>query len=114
MKDYLEIFEKFKDIKEIKEFINDVNNLRFYFNMGNYQQMQEHINSLTKKYFVDTLVWNSVNYEMPTTYPQSYINAENFLQMQGAKILVKNVLNYKQYLTDEEIKFIELMTNPME
>lgn len=108
MKDYLEIFEKFKDTKEIKDIINDVNKLRNYFKMRQYTQMQNHINSLTKKYFIETLIWNTVNNnDMPTTYEQSYINAENFLKIQGTKILVKNIDNYKQYLTKEEIDFIE-------
>ena len=109
MNDYLTIFDKFKDVKEIDDFIKDVKKLRDYYNLQQYQQMQMHINSLICKYFVETIAWNLVNRDMPTTYEQAYINAEQFLQVQGAQILVKNCLNYKQYLTDEEICFIESM-----
>ena len=52
--------------------------------------MQDHIQKLMNKYLVETLVWNTVNTSQPTTFEQSYINAENFLQMQGAIIIVKS------------------------
>ena len=111
MKDYLEIFEKFKDIKEIEDFIADVNSLRYYFRIGQYQQMHQHIHSLTQKYAVEAFLWNTVYRVQPITDEQCYINAENFLQTQGAKILVKNIDNYKQYLTKEEMDFIESMNS---
>ncbi len=111
MNDYLEIFEKFKDVKEIFDFINDVTNLRFYFRASQFQKMQEHINSLTLKYPIETLVWNTVNSNIPTSYKQAYKNADMFLQLQGAKILVKNVANYKQYLFTEEVAYIESLIN---
>ena len=111
MDDYLKIFEKFKDVKEIEDFITDVNYLRYYYRIGQYQQMRQHIHSLTQKYVVEAFIWNTVNRVQPITNEQSYINAENFLQIQGAKILVKNIDNYKQHLTKEEIDFIELMNS---
>ena len=114
MNDYLTIFDKFKDIKEINDFIDDVKKLRDYYNTQQYQQMQMHINSLICKYFVETIAWNLVNRDMPTTPPQAYINAEKFLQMQGAQILVKNVGNYKQYLTYEESSYIESLIKQVE
>ena len=114
LKDYLEIFERFKDVKDIKDLMNEVNKLRYYYSTQQFQQMQEHINSLFVKYLPEALVWNATNHDMPTTVQQAYINAENFLLMQGARILVQNVDNYKQYLTEEEISFIESMIKVME
>ena len=51
---------------------------------------------------------------MPNTYEQAYINAENFLQVQGAIIVVKTVTHYAQYLTEDEAAFIESMIKPLE
>jgi hypothetical protein len=48
-----------------------------------------------------------VNTSQPTTVDQSYINAENFLQVQGAKIIVKKAKDYAQRLTEDEKKFVE-------
>ena len=109
MTDYLKIYEKFKDVKEVKDFIDDVVLLRHYYATQQYSQMQDHIRKLMNKYLVETLVWNTVNTSQPTTVEQSYVNAENFLQMQGAIIIAKLEKNYKQRLPKEEIKFIETL-----
>ena len=107
MTDYLKIYEKFKDVKEVKDYIDDVILLRHYYATQQYSQMQDHIRKLMNKYLVETLVWNTVNTSQPTTVDKSYINAENFLQVQGAKIIVKKAKDYAQRLTEDEKKFVE-------
>ncbi len=107
MNDYLDIFDKFKDIKGISDLYNEVLLLRTYHNAGLYQKMQEYIKSLMSKYYVETYVWNTVNTQQPLTYEQSYINAENFLCAQGAKIIVEKAIGYKNRLSLDEIFFIE-------
>ena len=107
MTDYLKIYEKFKDVKEVKDYIDDVILLRHYYATQQYSQMQDHIRKLMNKHLVETLVWNTVNTSQRTTVEQSYINAENFLQMQGAKIITKTVKNYAQRLSKEEIEFVK-------
>ena len=114
MNDYLEVFRKFKDIKEISDYVDEVEKLRLYFRAQQYEKMQEHIISLTKKYFVETLLWNSVNQSMPITYQQSYVNAENFMQLQGAKLVVEKVMDFQNRLSQDEISFIESMIKSME
>ena len=114
MTDYLKIYEKFKDVKEVKDYISDVILLRHYYATQQYSQMQDHIRNLMNKYFEETLVWNTVNTSQPTTVEQSYINAENFLQMQGAKIVVEKVKDYAQRLTEDEKTFIESLIKLME
>ena len=113
MTDYLKIYEKFKDVKEVKDYIDDVTLLRHYYATQQYSQMQDHIRELMNKYLVETLVWNAVNTSQPTTVEQSYINAENFLQMQGAKIIVEKVKDYAQQLNESEKTFIESMIKLM-
>ena len=107
MADYIKIYEKFKDVKEVKDYIDDVVLLRHYYATQQYAQMQMHIHNLMNKYLVETLVWNTVNASQPTTVEQSYINAEDFLQMQGAKIVVEKVKDYAQRLTKEETSYLE-------
>ena len=114
MTDYLKIYEKFKDVKEVKDYINDVILLRHYYATQQYSQMQDHVRKLMNKYLEETLVWNTVNTSQPTTVEQSYINAENFLQMQGAKIVVEKVKDYDQRLTEDEKTFIESLIKLME
>ena len=114
MTDYLKIYEKFKDVKEVKDYIDDVILLRHYYAIQQYSQMQDHIRKLMNKYLVETLVWNTVNTFQPTTVEQSYINDENFLQMQGAKIIAKTVKNYAQRLDEDEKSFVESMIKAME
>ena len=113
MTDYLKIYEQFKDVKEVRDYINDVILLRHYYTTQQYSQMQEHIRKLMNKYLVETLVWNTVNTSQPTTVEQSYINAENFLQIQGAKIVVEKVKDYAQRLNESEKTFIESMIKLM-
>ena len=113
MTDYLKIYEKFKDVKEVKDYINDVILLRHYYATQQYSQMQDHIRKLMNKYLVETLVWNTVNTSQPTTVEQSYINTENFLQMQGTKIVVEKVKDYAQRLNESEKIFIESMIKLM-
>ena len=114
MTDYLMIYEQFKDVKEVKNYIDDVILLRHYYATQQCSQMQDHIRKLMNKYLVETLVWNSVNTSQPTTVEQSYINAENFLQMQGAKIIAEKVKDYAQRLNDSEKTFIESLIKLIE
>ncbi len=109
MTDYLKIYEKFKDVKEVKDYIDDVVLLRHYYATQQYSQMQDHIHELMNKHLVETLLWNTVNTSQPTTVEQSYINAENFLQLQGAKIIAQAVKNYVQHLSEDEAAFIQSM-----
>lgn len=109
MNDYLKVFEKFRDVKEITDYIDEVVKLRNYYGAGQFQEMQGHIGSLTKKYVLETLLWNLVNNEAPVTYEQAYINAENFMRLQGAKLITERVHDFKKRLSQEEIAFIESM-----
>ena len=114
MTDYLKIYEKFKDVKEVKDYIDDVILLRHYYATQQFAKMKEHIQKLMDKYFVETAVWNTVNHYRPTTVEQSYINAENFLQMQGAKIIAEKAKNYVQRLANDEVAFIASMNKTVE
>ena len=114
MTDYLKIYEKFKDVKEVKDYIDDVILLRHYYATQQYAQMQDHIRKLTIEYPVEALVWNVGHPIMPNTYEQAYINAENFMQVQGAKIVVEKVKDYTQRLNEGEKTFIESLIKPME
>ena len=114
MEDYLKIYEKFKDVKEVKDYIDNVVLLRHYYATQQFAQMQDHIRKLTFKYPVDAIAWNTVNRVMPNTYEQAYINAENFLKVQGAIIIAKTVNHYVQHLTEDEAVFIESMIKPIE
>ena len=111
MIDYLKIYKKFKDVKEVKDYIDEVILPRHYYATQQYSQMQDHILKLTLKYPVEAITWNTVNRVMPNTYEQAYINAENFLQVQGAIIVVKTVNHYIQHLTEDEATFISSMIN---
>lgn len=114
MTDYLKIYEKFKDVKEVKDYIDDVILLRHFYATQQYAQMQDHIRKLTIEYPVEALVWNVGHPIMPNTYEQAYINAENFMQVQGAKIIAKAVKNYAQRLDEDEKSIVESMIKAME
>ncbi len=114
MNDYLDVFEKFKDIKEIFDLCDDVQKLHEYYRTGQFQKMHEHIRALTIKYSLETLVWNTVNTQPPLTCEQAYINAENFLRAQGAKIITEKIFGYQSRLSPDEISFIESIIKPME
>ncbi|MCI8734239.1 MAG: hypothetical protein HFE40_01635 [Clostridia bacterium] len=114
MTDYLTLYSKFNDFKDVSDCINEVKKLREYYRSQQYEKMTEHINSLTKKYVLETIIWNSVNQNAPVTYQQAYINAENFMQMQGATVIATKVFNYASRLTKQEQEFIESIIKPME
>ena len=114
MTDYLKIYEKFKDVKEVKDYIDDVILLRHYYATQQYSQMQNHIQKLMSKYVVETFVWNTVNPLQPITVDQSYINAENFLQAQGAKIITEMIKDYDKYLSKDDVILIESIINTTE
>ena len=109
MLDYLTIYEKFNDVKEVKDYIDDVILLRHYYATQQFAQMQDHIRKLMMKYPLEAITWNTVNRIMPNTYEQAYINAENFLQVQGAIIVAKTVTHYVQHLTEDEAEFVKSM-----
>ena len=66
------------------------------------------------KYFIETAVWNVVNHYQPTTGEQSYINSENFLQMQGAKIITETIKNYGLRLSKDEVEIIKSLIDVRE
>lgn len=51
---------------------------------------------------------------MPVTYEQAYINAENFLSVQGAKIIFKKAFDYQKRITSEEAALIDARIKPNE
>ena len=104
---FLLTLEKFNDIREIKDLIEDLKTLNKYFYSKEYDRMQEHIQKIMIKYYVETLCWNKVNIEQPKTFEQAFINAENFLFKQGLDIISKNVFDYKNRLSADEIKLFE-------
>lgn len=112
--DYLEIYKKFNEVEEIKDYIDDVTLLRHYYSTYQFVKMQEHVQKLMCKYALETAVWNTVNTSRPTTFEQYYINAENFLQTQGAVIVVKSVADYENWLNADEVMFIKSMIGQME
>ena len=69
--------------------------------------MYHHINMLTKKYMIETVLWNSVNQNMPTDIHQSYRHAEKFLKIKGFTLLLKNGIDVLSELTTEEKAYIE-------
>lgn len=105
--DILVTLEKFSDIREITELIEEVKSLRKYFYSNEYDKMQEHIQKIMIEYYVETLCWNKVNIEQPKTFEQAFINAEKFLFKQGLDIISKNVFDYKNRLSADEIKLFE-------
>lgn len=114
MSEYLEIYKKFKDIKDIADLIEEDEKLRYYYGTGQFQEMLKHIDFLTKKYPSETAIWNFFSNEMPTTYQQAYINAENFLSVLGARIIVKQVFDYRNRITSEEAALIDANSKPIE
>ena len=89
MKDYLEELERFKDIKEIADLCDDIKKLHEYYYCGQYDKMQQHIQSLMLKYPADTLVWNSTHPVPCQTPEQSYRSAEAFLQTRYQAMLLQ-------------------------
>ena len=112
MNDYLTTFEQYKGVKEISDLIDEVKELRLYYSTQQYDAMQQHIRSLTTKYLIETLAWNSTHQTMPTTVQQSYINAETFLRLKGFSLLLEKGIKLQEQLTSEELAFIESTIKP--
>lgn len=110
MSDYLVSFEQYKDIKEIADLIDDVRKLRMYYNTQQFESMLKHIDSITRKYFVETLLWNTTNTAKPTTVQHSYINAETFLRLKGFSMLIEKGIKVYDQLTSEELNYIASTT----
>lgn len=68
--------------------------MRFYYSSQQYKEMEQHIDILTVKYAVETFVWNSNCNSFPTTYKQTYENAENFLKTKGISCCRKKDIIY--------------------
>ena len=117
MSDFSATLETFKDIKEIKDLLDDIDKLLALYYYKRFEEMKKHIFDLTNKYFVERVLWNTANrHNMPAEddYRQQFINAENFLIIQGFKKLNELRKDWRKALTEEEISFIESMIKPME
>lgn len=114
MNDYLPTFEQYKDIKEIADLIDEVKKLRAYYFAQQYDKMQQHIRSLTVKYLLETLAWNTTHQIMPMTAQQSYLNAETFMRLKGISVLANYRIKVHEQLSADEIAFIESINKPVE
>ena len=112
MNDYLNTFEQYKDVKEIADLIDEVKKLRLYYSTRQYDAMYKHIRSLTAKYLVETLAWNTSHQTMPTTAQQSYINAETFLRLKGISVLLQKGIKLQEQLSADEAAFIDSTIKP--
>ena len=90
--DYLEELERYKDVKEIADLCDDAKKLRNYYYNGQYDKMQQHIQSLMLKYPAETLAWNSSYTVVPQTSEQSYQNAEAFLNAKIQALMIEKGL----------------------
>ena len=113
MFDYLELYKKFKDVKEVKDYIDDVILLRNYYATRQFSEMQDHIRKLTLKHIAETIMWNAANPIAPQTIDEAYYNAENFMRIQGAKIISEKVKDYVKRLDEGEADYIKSMIKPM-
>lgn len=93
MNDYLEALERYKDIKEFADLKDEVKKLREYFHTGQYDKMQQHIQSLMQKYLLETIAWNSGHPFKPLTQEQVYLNAEAFLHTKFQALVAEKGLN---------------------
>ena len=110
----MNFLEPYKNIKEISDLIDEVKKLREYYFTRQYDKMQEHINKLMLKYPVETITWNTINRVTPTTYQQSYLNAETFLRAIGCALLVKNGAKLQEQLSSEDLALIKSISNTTE
>lgn len=98
MKDFLEDLDKYKYFKDIKDLIDEIKELRKLYSNQDFEKMMEHINKLTQKYSVEAIIWNYTNPIIPQTFEQQYINAEQFLNAQGVRMLAeKGIKLIQQY-----------------
>lgn len=93
MSDYLEVLKRYQDIKEISDLIDDVEKLREYYHSGQYDKMQQHIQSLMLKYLTETVVWNSSHTVAPQSPEQQYQNAEAFLYAKAQATMLEKIAN---------------------
>ena len=117
MSDFSATLETFKAIKEIKDLLDDIDKLRALYYYKRFEEMKKYIFDLTNKYFVERVLWNTANrHNMPAEddYRQQFINAENFLIIQGFKKLDEMRKNWRETLTEDEITLIESIIKPME
>ena len=113
MNDYLKLLEQYKDYKDVFDLIEDITKLRMYYSTGQYDKMQQHIDNMTRKYSVETFVWNTTYTSKPTTVQQSYLNAENFLRLKGFSLLLEKGIKFNEKLTSEELDFIKSTIKPI-
>lgn len=117
MSDFRATLQTFKDIKEIKDLLDDVDKLRALYYYNRFEEMKRHIFDLTNKYFIERVLWNTANRNnMPAEddYRQQFINAENFLIIQGFKKLNELRKDWRKALTEDEITLIESIIKPKE
>ena len=101
MNDFLKEFEKYKDIKDIADIIQETNKLRELYQNSQFNEMLQHINLLTKKYVIETIIWNISHPYSPANYYQAYLTAENFMKANGIKVLVEKDIKISKELLGE-------------
>lgn len=89
MNDLISYLSTYKDVNEISDLIDEVNTLHKSYYGRRYSEMYFHIAELTRKYQIETSMWNSVNTKMPADEYEAFRNAEAFLKSVADYKLVK-------------------------
>ena len=79
----MDLLEKYKHYKEIKDIIDERDQIRKFIISVDKTGANEYILFLMNKYLLETMVYNSVNPQMPTSLQENLINAEMFLTNLG-------------------------------
>ncbi len=90
MNDYLTSLEEYKGFKDISDLIEETNELMEYYYTQQYEKMQQHINQLMRKYYVETFMWNKGKIYIPANAHEAFLNAEVFLKAKGQEILLRH------------------------
>ena len=89
MNDLISYLLPYEKIKEIADLIDEAHILRKSYYGRRFSEMYFHIAELTRKYQIETSMWNSVNTKMPADEYEAFRNAEAFLKSVADYKLVK-------------------------
>lgn len=90
-----------KGIKDLDDIINEKNELYHLYYNKEFEKMIKHIQKITYKHPLETIIWNIAHPKTPNTYEECFITASDFLYANAVKILFENGIKINDTIIDK-------------
>lgn len=86
------------ETKELRDILDEYQKTQRLLQEQRFDELQNHIQEVIKKHFIETSVYNTINHNKPMTVEQNGINCMHFLENLFKAKIGANIYDIAKYL----------------